>query len=304
MTNDGSLFKGVIPPVVTIVNDDGKFDPQGQGKLIDFLIESGVHGLFFLGTTGEFSQMTVAERKEIAEYCVRYVDGRLPVLIGTGSTSTREAIELSLHSQKIGADGVVVINPYFWKLEEEFLYQHFSDIARALDIPVILYDFPGLTGQSLSTELVAQLAENHPNIVGIKQSVTDVAPYREMILQIKSKFPKFTVLVGFDDHLLNHLTLGGDGVVPGSANFIPHLTVDLYHAFIQKDYEKVITLQRKVAVIPKIYQIASPFVGVAKEGMKLVGLDVSTHVLPPTRKLNEQQLIELKSILKILDVLE
>ncbi|WP_077212243.1 dihydrodipicolinate synthase family protein [Bacillus dakarensis] len=303
MATSEVLFKGVIPPVSTIFNSSGEFDREGMGKLIDFLIESKVDGLFFLGTGGEFSQMTLAERKEITEFCVNYVDGRLPVLIGTGSPSTREVIDLSLHSKEVGADGVVVINPYYLQLSEEFLFEHYSEIASSVDLPIVLYNFPQLTGQDLSPDLVLRLVDAHSNIVGIKETIDLAGHIREMILKVKSKHPHFSVLAGFDDHLLNTLSLGGDGVIPATANFAPQLTVGLYAAFRNNDFEKVMELQKKVAHLPLLYKIATPFVGVAKEAMKMAGLDVSTKVLPPVRDLNKEQLGEIQAILKKLDII-
>ncbi|MGZ4161203.1 MAG: dihydrodipicolinate synthase family protein, partial [Neobacillus sp.] len=135
-------FHGIIPPVSTILHKDGRIDEKGMGNLIDFLINSKVDGLFFLGTGGEFSQMSVELRKEVAEFAAQYVDGRVPVLIGTGSTSTKETISLSLHAKEIGADGIVVINPYFWPLSEDHLFQHYGDITKSVDLPILLYNFP------------------------------------------------------------------------------------------------------------------------------------------------------------------
>lgn len=126
------IFKGVIPPVSIIVNEKGELDREGTGQVIDYIIDSGVHGLFFLGSGGEFSQMSVEQRKEVAEFAVSYVNGRVPVLIGTGSSVTAEVISLSKHSQEIGAAGVVVINPYYWPLSEKNLFQHTQMLPNLL----------------------------------------------------------------------------------------------------------------------------------------------------------------------------
>lgn len=148
------IFKGVIPPVSTVLTNDGNIDVDGMKALIDFIMESGVDGLFFLGSGGEFNQMSVEERKAFAEFTVGYVNKRVPVLIGTGSTNTREVIELTLHSKEIGADGVVIINPHYWPLSDEHLFDHYGKVAEAVDIPILLYNFPNLTGQELTPEMV------------------------------------------------------------------------------------------------------------------------------------------------------
>lgn len=291
-------FEGIIPPISTIIEQDGNLDEHGMGLLIDSLIDSGVNGLFFLGTGGEFTHMSVPERKRVAEFAVRYVDKRVPVLIGTGSTNTREAIELSLHAEEIGADAVVIINPYYWVLTEDNLVKHFRQIARSVNLPILLYNFPNLTGQDLSPELVLELVEDHENIVGIKETVDTAGHIREMILKVKKKHPHFAVFCGYDDHLLNTLALGGDGAISASANFAPQLTLAIYQASREKNYEKAYQLHRQLAPIPLIYKLDSPFVNVVKEATRLTGLDISTHVLPPARPLSIDKRERLAELLK------
>jgi dihydrodipicolinate synthase/N-acetylneuraminate lyase len=140
--------------------------------------------------------MNIEERKEVAAFSIKYENGRVPVLVGTGSPSTREVIELSKHSQQLGTDGVVVINPYYWQLSEENLFGHYSDIAKAVGLPIILYNFPHLTGQDLSPELVLRLVDEHSHIVGIKETVDQAGHIREMILKVKRKHPHFSMLAG------------------------------------------------------------------------------------------------------------
>ncbi|KIL51922.1 dihydrodipicolinate synthase family protein [Jeotgalibacillus soli] len=292
------VFKGIIPPVSTILNEQGKLERQGMGRLIDFLIDSKVDGLFFLGTGGEFSQMSTEERKEVAAFAVEHVNSRVPVFIGTGSASTREVVELSNHSKNIGADAVVVINPYYWPLSEDNLFAHYSEIARSVDLPILLYNFPALTGQDLSPDFVLKLVNEHQNIVGIKETVDAAGHIREMILKVKSVHPSFSVLCGFDDHLLNTLSLGGDGAISATGNFAPQLTIGIYQAFIKKDYNKAIELHKKLAVLPEMYKLDSPFVSVIKEAIKMTGMDIPTYVLPPARALSNEKRRLLAELLK------
>jgi 4-hydroxy-tetrahydrodipicolinate synthase len=290
-------FHGIIPPVSIIFNDKGELDKKGMSTVIDFLIDSGVDGLFFLGSGGEFSQMSVEERMEVASFSTEYVNSRVPVLIGTGSSSTREVVLLSQHAEKVGADAVVIINPYYWPLTEENLLAHYSEVANSINLPILLYNFPTLSGQDLSPELVLQLVEKHENIVGIKETVENVSHIRDMILTVKGKHPNFAVFSGFDDHLFNTLSLGGDGAISASINFAPELAIGVYNAFKEKQFEKAVELHKRLAFLPTMYKLDSPFVGVIKEAMKLKGLDISTHVLPPARSLSSEKLQELKNIL-------
>lgn len=296
-------FYGIIPPVPTIFNESLELDRRGMGKLIDFLIEEGVNGLFFLGSGGEFNHMSFEERKQVASFATDYVKGRVPVLIGTGGTNTREKIALNRHAKEIGADGVVIINPYYWPLTEENLLAHYGEIAENTEIPILLYNFPDLTGQDLSPDIVLKLVDRYPNIVGIKETVDSAGHIREMILKVKNKHPHFSVMAGFDDHLLNTLALGGDGAISASGNFAPELSIGIYRAFQTGNYEKAIEIHKKLAFLPLMYKLDSPFVNVVKEAIKLRGLDVSTYVLPPARTLSAEKKRELVDILKKASVL-
>lgn len=291
-------FSGIIPPVSTIFTDDGQLDQQGMGRLIDYLIDSEVNGLFFLGSGGEFSQMSLEERKEVAAFAIKHVSGRVPVLIGTGSTSTSEVIKLSNHSKEHGADAVVIINPYYFTLTEEKLFKHYADIAESVDIPILLYNFPGVTGQDLSPDFVLKLAKTYSNIVGIKETIDMAGHIREMILTLKAERPDFVVLSGYDDHLLNTLSVGGDGAISGSVNFAPELQVGIYKAFQEGDYGTAIELHRRLAYLPLIYKMDSPFVNVIKEAINLRGvIEVSSYSLPPDTCLSNDKKQQLREIL-------
>jgi 2-dehydro-3-deoxy-D-pentonate aldolase len=296
-------FKGIIPPVSSIVDKEGNLKQDEMAVLIDKLMEEKVNGLFFLGTGGEFSQMFVEERKAIAEFAVKYVGKRVPVLIGIGSTNTREAILLSQHAEQIGADGIVAINPYYWNLTEENLYHYFSDIANSVELPVLLYNFPTLTGQDLTPDFVKELVLNHKNIVGIKETIDSIGHIREMIDKVQEVSPNFSVFCGFDDHLFNTLQLGGAGAITASANFAPQLSVGIYNAFLTGELEKAVSLQKQLSILPQLYKIDSPFVNVVKEASKQCGINISTEVLPPTRILSEEKKQQVKEILKRANVL-
>jgi len=295
-------FHGVIPPIPTILHKDGRIDEKGMGNLIDFLIDSRVDGLFFLGSGGEFSQMPTELRKEVAEFAIRYTNGRVPVLIGTGTPGTKETILLSLHAKELGADGVVIINPYYWQLTEDGLFQHYAEIAENVDLPILLYNFPALTGQDLSPEFVLKLVKKYPHIVGIKDTVDAVGHTREMILTVKSEKTDFAVFSGYDDHFLNTLSLGGDGSIPLTATFAPELSVGIYQAFKQGNYGQAIELHRQLAPLPLLYKLDSPFMNVAKEAIRLRGIEISTDVLAPVRSLSAEKKERLKDFLnEVLD---
>ena len=292
------LFTGIIPPVSTIFTADGQLDKQGTAALIDDLIAAGVDGLFFLGSGGEFSQLNAEERKTIARFAIDHVDRRVPVLIGTGGTNARETVELSQHAQQAGADGIVVINPYYWKVSEANLIRYFEQVADSVTLPVMLYNFPALTGQDLTPVLVKTLADSRSNIVGIKDTIDSVAHLRSMIETVKSAHPHFSVLCGYDDHLFNTLLLGGDGAISASGNFAPQISVKLLQAFRDGNLAEAARYHQTLLKIPQLYQLDTPFVNVIKEAIVLCGRPISTHVLPPSSPLDEAKKRQLKTLLQ------
>lgn len=291
-------FEGIIPPVSTIFTEAGAFDPKGQALVIEKLVTAGVDGLFICGTGGEFSQMTTAERKTVAEFAMKQAAGRAKMLIGVGSNNPREAIELAVHAEAIGADGIVVVNPSYWKVTEPRLLKYFTDIAAATKLPVLLYNIPFLTGQDLTPAFVKSVVEVASNVVGIKETVDSIGHIREMINVVGAVRPDFQVLAGYDDHLLTTLMLGGAGAISASGNFAPELSIGIYKAFRAGDFAKAVELHSRLIRLPSMYGLDTPFVNVVKEAMRLTGLDISTYCLPPAGPLAADKLARLADLLK------
>ncbi|WP_379161498.1 dihydrodipicolinate synthase family protein [Paenibacillus sp. sgz5001063] len=287
---------GIIPPVPTILNEQQKFDPAGMQLLIDSLIDKGVHGLFFLGTAGEFNQFDAGEREEIAEFCIDYTAGRLPVWIGTGSNTTSEAIRLTRHADYSGATGVVVINPYYCKLSEQSLFTHYASIAEASELPLMLYNFPALTGQDLSPAFVSRLAARYSQVVGIKETVDQLSHIRQMILQVKEVNPAFAVFCGFDEYLLPTLAAGGAGAIAASANFAPQLMLGLYQSFQNNELSEVLEYHRRVIQIPPLYALDDPFIPSIKQAVRLSGVPVPVFSHSPATLWNDEKELQLRDI--------
>lgn len=299
------LFKGIIPPVPTILNDQGQLDTQGMGRLIDHLIASnGVNCLFFVGSAGEFSQMSTEMRKEVAEFCVKHVNHRLPVLIGAAHPGTQETINFARHAKEIGADGVVIVNPYYAILKEDNIYNYFKNITEAVDIPIIIYNFPAFTNQTLSVDLLKRLALAFPNIVGVKDTMDTIRHTRDLINAVKPVRPDFAVLAGFDEYILETLIMGGDGGFPSGANYAPKIYGDFYHAFLTKDGARVMELQKLITYAPTIFGLEAPFYSVVKEAIKMTGVDIPTNVLPPAIPLSPEKKQIVKETLIAMDLLK
>ncbi|MTJ79470.1 MAG: dihydrodipicolinate synthase family protein [Telmatospirillum sp.] len=279
-------FRGVFPPVPTVVDAAGRLDKKGMAALIDKLIADGVNGMLFLGSGGEFCHMPKEMRFEVAAFAVRHTDGRVPVLLGISSPSTAETIEFGIHADTLGVDGVLVVNPYYALLGQDSLYHHFRSVAEAVRTPVILYNFPALTKQNLEVDLVARLADDVSNIIGIKDTVDNASHVREIINIVRPRHPDFVIFTGFDEYMMDALVLGANGGIPATANFAPAVTCGLYKAFIEKDFEGMFARQRQLARLSRIYELDRPFFGAIKQAIRLCGLDISTEVLAPVQKLS------------------
>ncbi|MTJ84338.1 MAG: dihydrodipicolinate synthase family protein [Telmatospirillum sp.] len=300
--NDKVPFRGMISPVPTIWTADGALDRAGMTAMLDFVITGGADAVFCCGSAGEFSQMTEAQRREVAEFTVRTVAGRIPVLVGIASCATGQAIAFGHHAKSIGADGVVAVNPYYAILKPENILRHYRDLAAAVDLPIILYNFPALTGQDLSPSMILTLARDCPNIVGVKDTTDTARHIRDVIAAIKPVRPDFGVFAGFDEYILETLIMGGDGGFPSTLNFAPHLPVGLWRAFRERDGARMVELQRQICLCPPMFALEQPFYAVVKEAARMAGVAIPTHVLPPAAPLSADKILSVAATLKALGI--
>ena len=215
-------LQGSLVALVTPMKADGSLDFDALGGLIEWQIESGTDGIVSVGTTGESATISVPEHLEIIEKTIEFVDGRVPVIAGTGGNSTQEAVELTQKASELGADYVLIVTPYYNKPNQEGLFQHFIKIADTVEIPQILYNVPSRTACDLRPETVIRLA-NHQNIVGIKEALDDSERLSELICvsQSISDQKKFLVFSGDDSSFNSLMANGGDGVSSVAANVVP-----------------------------------------------------------------------------------
>ena len=215
-------LQGSLVALVTPMKADGSLDFDALGGLIEWQIESGTDGIVSVGTTGESATVSVPEHLEIIEKTIEFVDGRVPVIAGTGGNSTQEAVELTQKASELGADYVLIVTPYYNKPNQEGLFQHFIKIADTVEIPQILYNVPSRTACDLRPETVIRLA-NHQNIVGIKEALDDSERLSELISvsQSISDQKKFLVFSGDDSSFNSFMANGGDGVISVAANVVP-----------------------------------------------------------------------------------
>ena len=220
------MFEGVMVAIVTPFSN-GRVDEDKFRGLIDHLIDNGISAIVPCGTTGESATMSHEEHKQVTEIAIDQVKGRVPVVAGTGSNSTSEAIELTVHAKEAGADGVLMVSPYYNKPTQEGIYQHFKAVAEAAPIPIILYNIPGRTSSNMLPETLARLAKID-NIVGVKEATGDL---NQMARTIEACGPDFIVVSGDDALTLPLLSIGGKGVISVAGQVMPRKMVDMYEAW-------------------------------------------------------------------------
>jgi 4-hydroxy-tetrahydrodipicolinate synthase len=235
-------FHGAFVAIVTPFQADGTLDEKGLVELIDFQLQNGTDGIVPCGTTGESATLSHAEHHRVVELTVKTVNGRVPVLAGTGSNSTSESIELTRHAKAAGADGALMITPYYNKPSQEGLYQHFKAVTEAVDIPIILYNVPSRTSVNMLPATVARCA-TLKNIVGIKEATADL----NQISQIIRLCPQnFTVLSGDDFTSFATVAIGGKGVISVTSNVAPGDMARMITAALNNDIPTARTLHYKL----------------------------------------------------------
>ena len=212
------MFRGVFTAIVTPFTADESVDEPTLKNLIDFNLANGVTGIVPCGTTGESPTLTHAEHDRVIELTVQHVNGRAPVIAGTGSNSTREAISLSQHAERAGANALLLVTPYYNKPTQEGMYRHFRAIVESVNIPCIVYNIKGRTGINLETDTLMRLMNDCANIVGVKEASGDLAQMKDVLAR---RNPDFSVLSGDDNMVLSLIKEGGDGVISVASNFIP-----------------------------------------------------------------------------------
>lgn len=294
---DITKLKGSIVALVTPFNGDGSINFEKLGELIEFHIENKTDAVLILGTTGESSTMTHEEDDAVCEYAVKRAAGRIPIIAGSGSNCTQTMLEKSLAYEKLGADGLLIISPYYNKANDEGMYRHFKTVADAVNIPCILYNVPGRTGCSISENVIARL-KDHPNIMGIKEASGNMS-YTAKIAKYAG--PNFALYCGNDDIAVPTMALGGSGVISVSANIIPKQTHDMIMDYLSGSTAKATEAQIKyLDFINALFCEVNPVP--VKEAMNMLGMNVGGFRLPLC-EMEESNRSKLKKIMENVGIL-
>lgn len=291
------MFRGVNTPVITVLDEHGNIDYSGNEIVINRLIESGVNGLLFLGSIGEFFALSKDEKKEFIRFAIKTVKKRVPVMIGTGGTIEEEVIELTKFAEQEGAAAVVLISPYYFKLNTNTIFRYYANVASRVSLPIMLYNFPERTSADLSSELVLRLAKEFENIVAIKDTVDNISHTRKIIQTVKAYRPDFCVLSGFDEYLIPNLLAGGDGVLCGLTNVAPEIFVEMLKGYASKDFARVAAEQERISILMNLYDVSHPFVAAIKAAVAARGVPILPVVKEPAVSLTQEQLNAVQQLL-------
>ena len=258
-------FRGSYTALVTPFKN-GSVDEAALRKLVSWQIEEGSHGLVPVGTTGESPTLSHEEHRKVVEWCIDEAKGRVPVIAGAGSNSTREAVDLAKHAEEAGADAVLVVTPYYNKPTQEGMYQHFKAVNDAIGIPIIIYNIPPRSVVDMSVETMARLYELK-NIAGVKDATANLARVSQ---QRHALGPDFIQLSGEDMTALAYMAAGGHGCISVVANVAPRLCADLMEAALKGDYAKALKVQDRLVPLHDA-TFKEPGLAGAKHGLKLLG---------------------------------
>ena len=284
------MFKGSMIPIVTPFKE-GEIDEKGFQNLIEFHIKSGTDAIVPCGTTGESATLTYKEHEKLIDLCLEAVNHRVPVIAGTGSNSTDEAIELTTYAQKAGADGALLITPYYNKPTQEGLYQHYKAIAHKTDLPLILYNVPSRTGVNMLPETVAKLSDI-PSIVGIKEASGSLQQICEIIHLCGEKCSVFS-----GDDFINYpiLAMGGKGIISVTANIVPEKIAAMWDFFESGDYNKAREIHYQLISLNNAMFLETNPIPV-KTALGLMG-QISPEMRLPLSPMSKNNLEKLKKVM-------
>lgn len=288
-----AIFKGAGVAIVTPMKDSLDVNYDKLEELVDEQIAGGTDAIIITGTTGESSTMTEAEHLDVIRACVDFTKGRVPVIAGTGSNCTKTAVYLSQEAEKAGADGLLVVTPYYNKATQQGLIAHYTQIAEAVKLPIIMYNVPGRTGCNLLPQTVAQLFKNVENIVGLKEATGNIAQASKTMDLTDGKLDMYS---GEDGIILPLLAIGASGVISVWSNVAPKDVHDLCQSFFDGDLKAAQQLQRKgLPLVEALFSEVNPIP--VKKALNLMGKEVGS-LRPPLGEMGEEAAKKLETAMK------
>jgi 4-hydroxy-tetrahydrodipicolinate synthase len=276
--------RGSIAPVVTPFNSEEDLDEEALKRIVDHLIKGGSNALFAAGTAGAFYLLSPEERKRVTDIVIQQSGGRVPVYAGTGGITVRENLDIAKHAKTVGASAVVILTPYYVKVDDEELFKYFTAFASAVDMEVILYNNPARAGNNISPALLERIVNENSNVIAIKDSSGDLVQYGEYKMSVGKKI---SLVSGKDELMLASLTMGGDGVVSAVSNVVPDLVSKIITLFEKGDIKKAQEIQSKLSALKKSFGGAA-YPAPILAALNLLGIKVGQPRIPVLPLKDEQ----------------
>lgn len=293
---DNIMNAAYLTPAITLFNEDGTLDLVSQERLFNNLIDQGVDGILVEGSSSEFFAMPMDQRREMAKFAIEKVNHRVKLIIGTSHMVADEIVSFSNYCLDAGADAVMILPPYYFHFDASALLQYYDRLAQQIHGDIYIYNFPDNTGYTIPAETVLALAKIHPNIVGMKDTVSGMDHTRELIKVVKSHIPQFEIYSGFDDNFAHNVLAGGDGCIGALSNVVPEICAAWVKAFRENDLAGIAQGQQIIDRLMDLYTVRSPFLPVIKEACRLRGIaatSVGTFPMPNATVEDDAKILEL-----------
>lgn len=287
-----------LTPVVTAFDSKGNLDIESNKNIWEHLIKGGVDGLVIMGSTGEFFSMTTDQKKQLIDEVLKYVNKRVKVYIGTSCMRAEDTVELSNYALNRGADAVMIIGPYYFSLSDESIEDYYNNIAKEINGDIFLYNFPERNGYDLSPEITLKLVRQNKNIVGYKDTVTEMGHTRKLMTTLLGEFPDFLILSGFDENFAHNVMSGGSGCIGGLSNLYPEVFADWVKAINNRDMKETERIQKVVNKMMDLYDIGKPFIPIMKKAMVLRGIKMEDYCTPPFLRATDEQTEKIKNVMR------
>lgn len=286
----------IITPSITIFDENENIDYDGNKVVIDHLINNGVDGILTLGSSGEFTGLSLEEKKEHFKFYYEYTAGRVDLYSGTGTLEFKETVELTNYTLELGYKAAVVITPYYYALDQEKIFLYFDTLAKRVNGNIFIYNFPARSGNSISSETLYKLLKKNNNIKGLKDSVLEYTHTVDLLREIRYEFPEFELYSGFDDQFLLNISSGGNGAIAALSNIVPEIWRDWVEAANSGNFSDMKRLQKYIDRLMKLYDLDSNFSFLFKKLMKYRGLDIKINSIFPFSQMSDETFNKAKRI--------
>ncbi len=289
-----------ITPTVSVFDANGRPDLEQNHRLYDHIARGGVSGMVILGSSGEFFAMDMAASRRFIDIAAAWKrPAGFRFFVGTSRMDPGESVELANYALEKGADGVMIISPYYFPLNDDCIYDFYNRIAPRIAGPIFIYNFPDRTGYSVSPALTLKLATAFHNITGFKDTIPGVNHTCELIRTVKAELPEFEIFSGFDNNFAHNVLSGGSGCIGGLSNVIPELFARWIEAFASDDLAAVARMQRTIDRMMDFYAVGDPFIPMLKKGLVLRGVIDSDVCTPPFLRATDAQAAEIRRLLEV-----